>query len=421
MSAPRRILAAALALLLLTGCSDRFTRTSPDAVDLPRPGGPDTPRPLPTVRVNLAGLPGLGEEQVAALRRAWEAASGGKAEIAVSGTGAADVVVVSSTSIGDAVDARQIDPLMGDAPEVATLPDAARKALIVTGRTYALPLAARLRVLAYDPDRLRRAGIDDRPAPTLESLRSQWAAAAKAVPSGTAASVPAPAPPAGENTSLMEDLALLTAAYGGELVAGDGTLGLTSKPAVDAVELLKALNERGLLASADSPLALTDYTGASQEARRIAPLPPAVAVYDTAKRPFVVTGEVYGLAVSASATDKALAERFIRFVTDPVVARGLLGPRSLAPGFDPADDALLARLTARIAVDGGPLSRAKHRATVARYARAALEGTLPIPEALSKAAAEIEGRPAETKPPADADAAPEAADVPPTAPPPSDP
>ena len=377
-------------LTCLVGCSKRFTQRDPAIAE----NSPAATAARQTLRVNLAGLPGMDEAQASALARAWEAASGVRAEIALTGTGAADVVIVSSATLGDAVDAKQITALPDDSSP-AGQPAEAREALTLENKTYALPLTARLRVLAYDPDRLRLAGLDDRPAPTLEALRAQWQEAARAA---------APASATGEqpsaDTGLVADVTLFAAAFGGRVVSEEGTLTLTSRPVVQGIEYLKTLHDKNLLSSsaagANPPFALTYLDSAPLDARAIAPLPVALAAYDAAARPFVVTGEVYGVAVSASASDRALAERFARFVADPVVARGWLGARSLS--LPSGEGSLLARLAARITVPGGPLTRAKNRAVLDRYARAALEGTLPANEALARAAAEIEGKPAPSPP-----------------------
>jgi len=406
-----------LCLVLLfagAGCSSRFTQADPEAAQEGRDAGSPSAAVQPTLRVNLAGLPGVSEDQAARLGRAWEAASGTRAIFATSGTGAADVVIVSSSNIGDAVAARQIASLGGSvagsdtAADAEEVPESARRALTVAGTPFALPLTARLRVLTYDPAQLRAAGLDDRPAPTLEALRAQWQAAARSGASPAAAATPAaataqPKTVATSENSLADDVALVTAAFGGSLVEEDGTLAVTSKEAAQAVEFLKTLRAQNLLPSAPdtgTPSAISGpfglaYLDGDGGSASFSGLPPALAAYDAQKRPFVVTGEVFGVAISSTALDKALAGRFVRFLTDPVVARGLLGARSLTAGAGAPGDGggALARLARQMTVPGGALARAKNRGILDRYVRAALEGTLPVSEALAKAAAEIEGQP----------------------------
>ncbi len=195
-------------LLCLCGCSERFAGRDGDAASSgsgARRGGLGAAAAKPTLRVNLAGLPGIDEAQAAALARAWETASGVRTEIASRGTGAADVIIVSSTTLGDAVDAKQIAALSGDSPD-ARIPAAARRALTLGGETYALPLTARLRVLAYDPERLRRAGLDDRPAPTLEGLRAQWQ---EAVRPTAAPPINSSLPAAGKSAAPLRESSLM--------------------------------------------------------------------------------------------------------------------------------------------------------------------------------------------------------------------
>ena len=408
------LLLLAVVVTMTPGCTSRFNQHDPDAATSSEAVTPLTPNGNgaiarePALRVNLSGptVP-LSDEQVASLKRAWEAASGHPVEIAVSGADAtADVVLVSSSTLADAVAAKQITPLTV-APNVNTagdVPEAVRRALTWKGTVYALPLAARLRVLVYDPARLRAAGVDDRPAPTLEGLRAQWLAAAAR---SSAGAVPAPAtsdagtPPSANPGSLSDDVALLTAAFGGGLVDEEGALAVASKPAVRAVEFLKGLRERGLLPNPadNAPFAFADWDGSAADARPAVGLPPVLAAYDPAARPFVVVGEVFGVAVSTGARDRSLAERFARFVTDPLVSRGLLGPRALVTPESAGDETPFARLASHLTVPGGPFAHARSRTILDRYVRAALDGTLPVGEALAKAAAEIEGRPA--APPAD--------------------
>jgi len=407
-----------LTLLLLVffaaGCTSRFSQRDPaaaPATTVLNAGEGDTVKSGPPLRVNFAGLPAaLSDTQAASLKRAWEAASGSPVEIVTSPNvdAGADVLIVSSATLADAVAAKQIVPPTdaaeaGAAEAGGDVPEAARRALTWKGTVYALPLAARLRVLVYDPARLRAAGVDDRPAPTLEGLRAQWLAAARS--SGAAAApltadnkTPTPASPG----SLTDDVALLAAAFGGGLVDEEGALAVASKPAVQAVEFLKGLRGRGLLPDQieGAPFVFAYWDGLTADAddRPIAGLPPALAAYDPAMRPFVVGGEVFGVAISAGTKNRALAERFALFVSDPLLTRGLLGPRSLVPGAQNGDENTLTRLAGRLTVPGGPLAHARNRAILERYVRAALDNTLPVGEALAKAAAEIEGRPA----PADA-------------------
>lgn len=425
----RKRLAALLLLATVTaapGCTSRFIRrdpAAPSSTAAARPTASETGpvQSEPALRVNLAGLPAaLTDAQVASLKRAWEAASGRPIEVATTRADTlADVVLVSSSTLADAVAAKQIVPLATAAAATAgeDVPENVRRALTWKGSVYALPLTARLRVLAYDPARLREAGLDDRPAPTLEALRAQWQAAVAgkagaAAVAGTDGGTQPPPATSGTTTatgsSLADDVALLAAAFGGSLVDEDGALAVASKPVAQAVEFLKTLRERGLLtdgagedhlSAARKPFEFVyrDGSAMNDDNRPVAGLPPALAAYDPAARPFVVVGEVFGVAVSAGARDRALAERFARFLTNPLVSRGLLGSRGLtAPESE--GEATFARLASHLTVPGGPLAHARSRAILDRYIRAALDNTLPVGEALAKAAAEIEGRPAPAAP-----------------------